>query len=101
MALTGRVKTDFSRVHITPTVRRLIPEFDARVWILFCTMRKATLDGGFSHLSFLHFRTNHRFQEGKPVLYPAFSSSIGRVSECFFTISDVMASSFTFLLPGT
>jgi hypothetical protein len=33
--------------------------------------------------------------------YPAFSSSIGSVSACFFTISAVIARSFTFLLPGT
>ncbi len=33
--------------------------------------------------------------------YPAFSSSIGNVSACFFTISEVIAKSLTFLLPGT
>jgi hypothetical protein len=33
--------------------------------------------------------------------YPAFSSSIGSVRLCFFTISAVIVSSVTFLLPGT
>ena len=38
----------------------------------------------------------------RPMLnYPAFSSSIGSVRLCFFTISAVIESSLTFLLPGT
>ena len=39
------------------------------------------------------------YSKGKP--YPAFSSSIGNVRLCFFTISAVIVSSVIFLLPGT
>src|SRR5664280_606014 len=43
----------------------------------------------------------HQERAGSPLPYPAFSSSVSSVSECFFTISAVIVRSPAFLLPGT
>ena len=46
-------------------------------------------------------RKRHSREPGPKLPYPAFSSSVSSVSECFFTISAVIVRSPAFLLPGT